>query len=187
MIQSPMEHITTDIETRLSRVEALLLDVDGVLTDGGIIFNDTGSEIKVFNVRDGLGLRLLMGQGIKVGIVTGRSSKVLDHRCENLGIEHIFDDIRDKGAILPVISKQIGAPPEKMAFVGDDLIDLPLMLKVGVSVAVADACETVKKCAHVITRASGGQGAVREVCETILNAKGLWKKIEKKYGYETLE
>ena len=161
---------------KLNRVRLLLLDVDGVLTDGGIIYNDKGVETKVFNVRDGLGIRLLMEAGVKVGIVTSRASKALYHRCDNLGISLVFDGIGDKSGVLEDISKQTGIPGEEIAYVGDDLVDLPLMRKVGLSVAVADAHETLLENADMVTTAKGGAGAVREVCEAILKAQGLWEK-----------
>ena len=162
---------------KLKAIKLLLLDVDGVLTDSSIVYNDNRQEIKVFNVKDGLGIRLLMEAGIKVGVVTGRRSDALCHRCKNLGIVHIYDGVSDKAAILNLIAEQTDVSPEKMAFVGDDLPDLPLMRRVGVSIAVADAHETVVENSAWVTSAKGGAGAVREVCEAILKAQGLWEKI----------
>ena len=161
---------------KLNRVRLLLLDVDGVLTDGGIIYDDKGLETKAFNVKDGLGIRLLMDTGIKVGIVTSRVSKALYHRCDDLGISLVFDGIGDKSGVLGDISKRTGVPAEEIAFVGDDLGDLPLMRKVGLSVAVINAHETVLENADMVTTTRGGAGAVREVCEAILKAQGLWEK-----------
>ena len=162
---------------KLKRIKLLLLDVDGVLTDGRIIYDDTGAETKVFHVKDGLGIRMLMDAGIEVGIVTGRTSRALRHRCDNLGISLVFDRVRDKSGVLEVVSKQKGVEAEHIAFVGDDLVDIPLMKKVGLSVAVADAHETVLEHADMVTAAQGGAGAVREVCEAILKAQGLWDKV----------
>ena len=162
---------------KLKRIKLLLLDVDGVLTDGSVIYHDTGAETKVFHIRDGLGIRMLMDAGIEVGIVTGRTSRALRHRCDNLGISLIFDRVRDKTGVLEVISKQKGVGAEHIAFVGDDLVDIPLMKRVGLSVAVADAHETVVEHADMVTDAQGGAGAVREVCEAILKAQGLWEKV----------
>jgi 3-deoxy-D-manno-octulosonate 8-phosphate phosphatase (KDO 8-P phosphatase) len=137
------------LQSKLKRIQLLLLDVDGVLTRGDIIYDDNGQETKVFNVRDGLGLRLIAEAGIKVGVVTGRSSMALKHRCKNLGIEHIFDGITDKAALLNRISDQTGVSAERMAYVGDDLPDLPIMTRVGVSIAVSDACDIVRQNATV--------------------------------------
>jgi 3-deoxy-D-manno-octulosonate 8-phosphate phosphatase (KDO 8-P phosphatase) len=161
---------------KLKRVRLLLMDVDGVLTDGGIIYDDKGVETKAFNVKDGLGIKLLMDAGVKVGIVTSRASKALYHRCDDLGISLVFDGIGDKSGILEDISKRTGFPAEEIAFVGDDLVDLPLMRKVGLSVAVADSHQTLLKNADMVTKARGGAGAIREVCEAILKAQGLWEK-----------
>ena len=166
---------------KLKRIKLLLLDVDGVLTDGNIVYNDTGAEIKAFNVKDGLGIKMLMGAGIEVGIVTGRASRALLHRCDNLGISLIFDQVRDKTGVLEVISKEKGVGAEHIAFVGDDLVDIPLMKRVGLSVAVADAHETVLEHADMVTSAQGGDGAVREVCEAILKAQGLWEKVLERF------
>ena len=163
-------------QKKLKRIQLLLLDVDGVLTRGDIIYDDTGRQIKIFNVKDGLGLRLIAEAGIKIGVVTGRISMALKHRCHNLGIEHIFDGITDKAALLDHISKQTGVTVERIAYVGDDLPDIPIMTRVGVSIAVADACDIVRQNATMVTRSRGGRGAVREICETILKAQGLWEQ-----------
>jgi 3-deoxy-D-manno-octulosonate 8-phosphate phosphatase (KDO 8-P phosphatase) len=159
---------------RLKKVRLVLLDVDGVLTSGDIIYTDSGEQIKIFDVKDGLGIRLLKEAGIKVGIITGRRGKALQHRCDNLGIELIFDGIRNKDEALDDIQAETGIPIEAMAFVGDDLPDLPAMKKVGLAVAVGDAVSLVREQAHMVTHAGGGKGAVREVSEAILKAQGLW-------------
>jgi 3-deoxy-D-manno-octulosonate 8-phosphate phosphatase (KDO 8-P phosphatase) len=155
------------------RVKVLLLDVDGVLTGGEIIYTDDGSETKTFNVKDGLGIKLLMEAGVTVGIVTGRRSGALLHRCSDLGIEMIYDGIDNKGAVIDAVVNRTGARADEVAFAGDDLPDIPLMKKVGLAIAVADAHDAVKQVADWITRSNGGQGAVREICESILDAKGL--------------
>ncbi len=159
----------------------LLLDVDGVLTDGSVTYTDAGEQIKQFNAKDGLGLRLLMDSNIKVGIITGRLSKALHHRCENLGIDLIFDGIKDKSAVLSTITNKTGIEPVHIAFVGDDLIDLGVMKRVGLSICVADAARDVISHADIVTKEKGGHGAVREVCEQILKAKGLWDAILDNY------
>ncbi len=165
------------LESKLKDIKILLMDVDGVLTDGKIIYNDDGSETKIFNVKDGFGLRLLMDSGIYTGIVTGRRSNALIHRCRNLGIHHLFDGISDKRKILDKIVKKTKVSPNEIAFVGDDLPDIPLLKMVGLPLAVADAHEMVRKIAAMVTVNKGGEGAVREICETILKAKGYWDKI----------
>jgi 3-deoxy-D-manno-octulosonate 8-phosphate phosphatase (KDO 8-P phosphatase) len=162
---------------RLKNIKLLLLDVDGVLTDGGIIYTDSGEQVKKFNSRDGLGIRLLQDAGIQVGIVTGRASQVLRHRCENLGIDLLFDGIADKASVLQEIREKTRIEPSDMAFVGDDLVDLPLFARVGVSIAVGDGHAVVRQKADWVTEAGGGSGAVREVCDEILKSKGLFDQI----------
>jgi 3-deoxy-D-manno-octulosonate 8-phosphate phosphatase (KDO 8-P phosphatase) len=162
---------------KLKNIKLVILDVDGVLTDGGIIYNDNGVETKIFNVKDGLGIKLLMKAGITLCIATGRRSNALYNRCKNLGIEHIFDGLSDKATMLDLMLDRTGVSAEQVAFMGDDLPDLGLMKKVGLSIAVADAHKTVLKHADMITSATGGNGAVREVCEAILTAQGLWENI----------
>ncbi len=165
------------MKEKLKQIKLLLLDVDGVLTDGAITYTDSGEQIKCFYSKDGLGLRLLMDAGIKVGIVTGRTSKALTHRCRNLGIDLIFDGIKDKSLALDQIVSQTGIPAYHIGFAGDDLIDLPAMSRAGVCFAVADAVEEVRNRADYICRLPGGRGAVREICEAILKACGKWETI----------
>lgn len=168
----------------LREISVLLLDVDGVLTDGRIIYHSDGSETKVFHVRDGLGIRMAREAGIRVGIVTGRASAALRHRCENLGIETVYDGVRDKAAVLDRILNESGVRAGAVAFVGDDLPDLPVMRRVGCAVAVADAHEEVRAAADWVTRRPGGKGAVREVCEALLQARGRWKDLKVKLGFD---
>ncbi|MFO7713986.1 KdsC family phosphatase [Desulfosarcina sp.] len=165
------------IDTRLKQISLILLDVDGVLTTGQVIYNDAGQETKVFNVRDGLGIRMLMEAGLQVGIVTGRRSMALVHRCRNLGIHLLKDGVRDKAAALESILKETGVTAAHTAFVGDDLPDLPIMRRVGVPMAVGDAHDQVKQVAVLTTRARGGCGAVREISERILKARGDWEML----------
>jgi 3-deoxy-D-manno-octulosonate 8-phosphate phosphatase (KDO 8-P phosphatase) len=162
---------------KLAKIELLLLDVDGVLTDGRIIYNGQGAETKEFNARDGLGIRLLMKAGITVAVVTGRASRALQHRCRDLGIHAVYDGVADKGALLEDIQKRFGLTTDSMAFVGDDLPDMGLMARVGLAIAVADADSRVRQRADWVTSAKGGNGAVREICEAILQAKGVWEDI----------
>ena len=164
-----------DIE-KLKHIRLLLLDVDGVMTDGRIIYDDRGAEIKEFHVKDGLGIRMLMLAGVRVGIVTGRSSPALRHRCSNLGIDIVFDGVRNKAVVLDDIIRSQALTPDQIAFVGDDLPDLPLMRRVGLCIAVGDAHPSVADEAHMVTTTNGGNGAVREVCDAILKAQGLWEK-----------
>ena len=167
--------------SKLKRIKLLLLDVDGVLTDGKIIYNDNGEETKVFNVKDGLGMRLLMEAGIHLGIITGRRSNALYSRCKDLGINLIYDGVGNKIDVLDALLDKTGVSAEEIAFIGDDLPDLALMKTIGFSIAVGDAHKMILDNADMVTSANGGQGAVREVCETILKAKGLWENILERF------
>ncbi len=169
------------LNEKLKKIRLLLLDVDGVLTDGGIIYDNNGVETKKFNSKDGLGLRLLMDNGINVGIVTGRSSGALIHRCNNLGIELVFDGVKDKASVLDDILEKTKTSPEEIAFIGDDLPDIPLFNLIGVPIAVADAHEAVCERALMVTTKKGGKGGVREACDSILKAKGLWTEIIERF------
>jgi len=167
--------------SKLRKIKLLILDVDGVLTDGGIIYDDKGSETKVFNVKDGLGIRLLMEAGIHLGIVTGRRSNALYCRCKDLGINLIYDGVENKIDVLDALLHQTGVSAEEVAFIGDDLPDLSLMKIIGFSIAVKDAHKMILDNADMVTSAKGGHGAVRETCEAILKAQGLWEDILERF------
>ena len=168
--------------SNLPSIKLLLLDVDGVLTTGQVVYSDSGEEIKAFSVKDGFGLRMAMDNGIQVGIVTGRSSSALSHRCRNLGIDLVFDRVSDKAAKLRDITDQTGIKPEHMAFIGDDLPDIPPMRKVGLAIAVADAAPEVIAAADMVTAAKGGCSTAREICEKLLKARGVWESILERYS-----
>lgn len=165
------------IKHRIKPIKLLLLDVDGVLTRGSIIYTDAAEEVKVFSVKDGLGIRLLMDAGIQVGIITGRRSQALQTRCDNLGITMIYDGISDKEQVLETIIRETGLGPDEIAFAGDDLPDIRIMRKTGLPIAVANACSEVRAEALYITAAYGGDGAVREISELILKSQGLWDQV----------
>ena len=177
-----MQMNQTIASNKLKRIQLLLLDVDGVLTTGDIIYTEHDKETKIFSVKDGLGLRLLMKAGVTVGIITGRRSKALRQRCTDLGIELLFEGIADKVACLEGLLAQTGIGVDATAFVGDDLPDLPVMNQVALGIAVADASESVRSAADMVTEAGGGRGAVREVCESILKAKGLWESVVARFN-----
>ncbi len=166
----------TDIpEALLEPVSLLLLDVDGVLTDGKLIYPGAAPEIKTFCVKDGLGIKMLLKAGIEVGLVTGRSSPALFRRCRELGISLVYDNIAEKSSVLEdILQKSRTSSKDNIAFMGDDLPDIPLLQQVGVPIAVADACSEVRRTAKIITAARGGEGAVREIGEALLRARGLW-------------
>lgn len=164
------------IEDFVLPVKILLLDVDGVLTSGEVIYNDDRIETKIFSVKDGLGIRLLIDAGIRVGIITGRSSGALLARCQNLGIELVYDGVKDKEVVLEKIAEEAKLGYHEIAFAGDDLPDIKVMKKIGCPLTVANACSEVKDVAVFITENAGGKGAVREISELILKTKGLWNQ-----------
>lgn len=168
--------------SRFQKIKLLLLDVDGVLTDGSIAYTEDRTETKVFNVKDGLGIKMLHQAGINTGIVTGRSSFALLRRCRELGIDLVFDSVGDKAEVLDQILKETGLASEEIAFIGDDLPDLPILRKVGLGIAVADAHALIREQADMITKNNGGHGAVREVCEMILKSKGVWQQLMRQWA-----
>ncbi len=157
---------------RAKAIRLLLLDVDGVLTDGRIYYTEQGDEIKAFNIQDGLGIKLLQRQGIEVGIITGRTSTLLTRRTRELGIDLVVQGREDKAAALAEILRAHPYPLEAIAFMGDDLPDLALIRKVGLGLTVANCASTVARHAHWRASRNGGEGAVREAAEFILAAQG---------------
>jgi 3-deoxy-D-manno-octulosonate 8-phosphate phosphatase (KDO 8-P phosphatase) len=166
---------------KIKRIKLLILDVDGVLTDGRIIIDDLGNETKNFDVRDGHGLKLLMRYGIDVVLLTGRKSKVVEHRAEELGINEVYQGTKNKVEVLERILRKRDIGSDNIAYMGDDIVDVPVFRKVGFSVAVADAMVYVKKASDYITERRGGRGAVREICEIILQVHGKWDEIASTY------
>ena len=158
---------------KAKRVELLLLDVDGVLTDGTVFYTPAAGEIKGFNTQDGFGLRILQEAGISVGLITARSSEAVSKRAKDLKIRHVFAGCSDKAAAYAEILVSTALRPEQTAYMGDDWLDLPVLTKVGCAFAPANAVPELRQRADYVTERSGGSGAVREVCELILEAKGF--------------
>jgi 3-deoxy-D-manno-octulosonate 8-phosphate phosphatase (KDO 8-P phosphatase) len=173
-----------NLRDKLKKIRLLILDVDGVLTDGRIIMDDDGCETKHFDVRDGHGIKLVQRYGIKVVLLTGRKSAVVVHRAHDLGIKEIYQKAFDKKEIFAAILRKNKLDAAETAFVGDDIIDIPVLRAAGFSAAVADALDTVKKTVDYVTRYRGGHGAVREICELILQAQGHWADIAAKYEFD---
>ncbi|MFZ1037303.1 MAG: 3-deoxy-manno-octulosonate-8-phosphatase KdsC [Smithella sp.] len=171
------------IKEKLKKIKLLILDVDGVMTDGRIIMDSEGHEIKNFDVRDGHGIKLLQRYGIKVAILTGRKSKVVEYRAKDLEIKDVYQKVFNKKEVFEKILIKHKLSADEAAYLGDDIVDIPVLKRVGFSVAVADALDVVKKSVDYITKNKGGRGAVREVCEMILQAKGKWKEIAAKYEF----
>lgn len=161
-----------DARSRAARIKLMAFDIDGVMTDGGLHYTDDGREMKTFNVQDGFGLKLMQRAGIQLAIVTGRTSGVVAARAADLGIEHVFQGVGDKQAVVAGLLAELGLSWPEAAFMGDDLIDLPAMLRCGLAVAPANAHDLVRERAHAVTDARGGRGAVREAAEFVLAAQG---------------
>jgi 3-deoxy-D-manno-octulosonate 8-phosphate phosphatase (KDO 8-P phosphatase) len=176
---------TTDerLLRKISRVKLLILDVDGVMTDGRIIIDDAGLESKQFDVRDGHGLKMLMRCNIDVVLLTGRRSQVVTHRAADLGIAEVHQGIWNKLDVFKEILQRRNLAPEETAYVGDDVVDIPLLKRVGFGVSISDAVPDARRVADYVTRHRGGRGAVREVCEMILKAQGRWAEVAARYEF----
>ena len=170
-----------EIQQRAARIKLLMMDCDGVLTDGRIWILENDDDQKAFHTRDGLGIDLLHRAGLMSGIISGRTSSALERRAQSLGVSFVWQGREDKRQAFADTLAQAGVTSEEVAFAGDDLTDLPLMRLSGLAVAVADAAAEVKAHAHYVTVANGGRGAVREVVELILKAHGRWDEVVKSY------
>lgn len=159
--------------TRLSRIRLLAMDVDGTLTDGSMVVQD-GEQVKTFHAHDGLGMRLAIVHGLKIAWVTGNQSQAVTQRAKALGITEVCQNARMKSVAIGELADRHGLAKDEIAFVGDDLNDLPAFERVGVSFAVANAVDEVKRHADIVTTRSGGKGAVREIVEMLLKARGEW-------------
>ncbi|MGD8787096.1 MAG: HAD-IIIA family hydrolase [Phycisphaerales bacterium] len=168
-------------KSNLADIQLLALDVDGVLTDGTVIINDDGGESKFFNSLDGHGLRMWQRAGLKVALISGRFSEPTQRRAEQLDIEYVFQDCHYKLPVLEKLLEQLGLSPATVAYIGDDITDLPVIRYVGFGVAVANAVHEVKQYADYVTTRPGGGGAVREVIEYILKDTGKWQQLMKRY------
>jgi len=163
-------------------IKLVILDVDGVMTDGRIVIDDNGVETRNFDIKDGMGVVVLMMSGVEVAIITSKKSGAVRHRAEELKIKRFYEGIRKKTEPYEEILKEMGITDAQVAYVGDDLVDLSMMKRVGLPIAVGDAVEDVKNHAAYVTVARGGYGAVREAAEMILKAQGKWDKILSKIG-----
>jgi len=166
---------------RMKKIKLLLLDVDGVLTDGRIIFDSNGVESKFFNVKDGHGIKMVQRAGIEVGIISGRQSQVVTNRAAELGINRVYQGSLDKLTPYRETLAVTGLADEQVAFVGDDVIDIPILRRVGFAAAPADAVEEIFPYVHFQTRNRGGWGAVREVCDLLLKEQGAWNTVTARY------
>jgi 3-deoxy-D-manno-octulosonate 8-phosphate phosphatase (KDO 8-P phosphatase) len=170
-----------EVESRAARVRLLLLDCDGVLTDGRITPVEGGEELKSFHTRDGHGLVMLHRAGLRSGIISGRTSRLVELRASDLGISFVRQGALNKIEVFESLMAEASVEPSHAAYVGDDVVDIPLMRRCGLAVAVADATPDTRAAAHYVTQLPGGFGAVREVCELILKAQGHWDELMKRY------
>lgn len=172
------------MQKKLVAIKLLLLDVDGVMTDGRIIYDQQGNELKAFDVKDGHGLKMLQRAGVRVGIITGRSSAVVSRRAQELGIDILYQGAKVKLDPYLEILKQTGLQDDQVAYMGDDLVDLPVLRRVGFSATVADAVPQLAQLVDYVTERNGGRGAVREVCDLLLQAGGCWDNLTARYFFE---
>lgn len=172
MIETCYGEVSEQVIKKAEKIQLLICDVDGVMSDGLIYMGNNGEELKAFNVRDGYGIRCLLTSGIEVAIITGRQSKLLEDRAKTLGITYLYQGQHNKLLAYQQLLDTLNLKHEQTAYIGDDLIDLPVMEKVGLSVAVADAHSLLTPRADYVTRIMGGRGAVRELCDLILLAQG---------------
>ena len=170
-----------DVQEKAKKIRLLILDVDGVMTDGKIVYTDSGQELKFFDSRDGHGIKMLMRTGVDVAIITGRISPAVEHRAANLGISMVYQKAINKIDAFKEIAARKCFSDAEICVVGDDLPDLPVLRRAGLSVAVPGAVDEVRRLADYTTRHSGGSGAVREICEIIMKAQGAWQTATARY------
>lgn len=173
--------VKVEVKEKAKQIRLLVLDVDGVMTDGRIMYTDGGEEVKAFDVKDGHGIKMLMRGGVEVAILTGRESRVVLHRAGDLGIDTVCQGAKDKLPVFEGIIRDKGLGYEEVCYMGDDLVDLPVIKKVGLSITVADAYEGIKDSVDYVTNMPSGRGAVREACELILKAQGKWEGVTSRY------
>jgi 3-deoxy-D-manno-octulosonate 8-phosphate phosphatase (KDO 8-P phosphatase) len=169
------------MQEKLSKIKLLLLDVDGVLTDGRIVYDSQGNELKAFDVKDGHGLKMLQRAGIRTGIITGRSSVVVEKRAKELDFDYLYQGAKVKLDPYREILADTGLTDEQVAYVGDDIVDLPVLRRVGFSATVADAQDDVKPLVDYVTTRAGGRGAVRELCDMLIKSSGQWRNLTDRY------
>ena len=173
-----------DVAARARKIRLLVMDVDGVLTDGRMVLAESGDELKMFHTHDGIGLALAHRAGLRTAMVTGETSPIAKARGAKLGVDRVLLGARRKGESVDALLAEYGWDASSLAYIGDDLLDIPALQRAGLAVAVADAVADVKAVAHVVTRAPGGHGAVRECVELILRAQGVWDEVFRAYVEE---
>lgn len=177
----------TSWQEKAKGVRLIALDVDGVLTDGSVTISSSGEEIKSFNILDGMGIRFAINCGLTVAVISGRASLPVEQRMKDLGVSEIVQGAKNKAAALKDLCSKYSLHPDEVAFVGDDVNDLPAFHTAGLRIAVANACQEVKNASDFVTQNSGGHGAVREAIEALLKAQGRWEKAVRDYVNRSLE
>ncbi|SPF44031.1 3-deoxy-D-manno-octulosonate 8-phosphate phosphatase [Syntrophobacter sp. SbD1] len=180
-MNTSISDLPDELKKRILPIRMMIFDVDGVLTDGRVIYLDDGSEIKEFDVQDGHGIKLLQRAGIEVALITGRACRAVGHRALALGITRVHQGAKVKLEPYEQLLAQTGFKEHETGYMGDDLIDIPVMRRAGFSVAVPNGTPHIFPYAHYVTRAGGGRGAAREVCEMILQVQGLWESTMRRY------
>ena len=170
-----------ELKDKAVRVKVVILDIDGVLTDGRIILGDYGDELKFFDVQDGLGLVLLRQAGLKTVIISAKKSRINHRRAKEMKIIKIYQNAHDKLKVYEKVLKKFKVAPEEVCFIGDDLLDIPVLSRVGLAVAVSNAVQEAKEKAHYVTQNKGGRGAVREVADFVLKAQNKWDQVTQRY------
>lgn len=170
-----------DVLSKAAQIQLVIFDVDGVLTDGRLYLGNDGNEFKAFHIRDGHGIKMLLEAGVEVAIISGRHAASVERRMSDLGIHHAYLGVSDKLAVFAKLLVRLGLTAEQVAYVGDDLIDLPVMVRVGLAIAVQDADPFVRQHAHWQTPSRGGYGAARDVCELLLEARGRLGTLRDRY------
>jgi len=170
-----------DVKTRAQKIKLLILDIDGVMTDGRIVYGNYGDELKFFDVQDGFGVVLLKKAGVKVVIITAKKSKVVKMRAKELNIDGLYQNSLNKLKAFKSVLKKFKVTPDEICFIGDDLVDVPILKRAGLSVSVPNAVDEAKSHAHFITTKSGGRGAVRELCDLLLKSQNKWETVTRKY------
>ncbi|MEO1766257.1 3-deoxy-manno-octulosonate-8-phosphatase KdsC [Thiobacter aerophilum] len=177
MTRHPITNVLSldEVNLRAKQLRLIIFDVDGVLTDGSLYLSDDGQEIKAFFSLDGHGMKMLKRSGVELAIITARNSQLMVHRARNLGVTHLYQGAEDKLAAYQHLLAELEIAPEHIAYMGDDVVDLPVMRRCALAITVPSAPDIVKEHAHYITALPGGRGAVREVCELIMRAQGTWE------------
>lgn len=179
--RSSLSEVTEAVITRAKKIKVIVFDIDGVMTDGGLMIGDDGQEYKMFHAHDGLGMKMLNKTDVKMAIITGRTSNVVSIRAKTNKIEHCYQGVEDKKVAFNNLIKKLNIKPEEAAFMGDDIVDIPPMRACGLAISVPSAQSPVKEYAHYVTTNQAGKGAVREVCELIMKAQNTFDTVTRRY------